>query len=51
MAAPNMITIETRRMILRAAEQEDAIALHQIMSDAETMRFWYTFDMLFWHSH
>ncbi|KAK4620624.1 hypothetical protein CLAFUW4_11560 [Fulvia fulva] len=40
MAAPNMITIETRRMILRAAEQEDAIALHQIMSDAETMRFW-----------
>ncbi len=34
--------IKTPRLILRRARMEDAPALHAIMSDADTMRFWST---------
>lgn len=35
-------TIETRRLVLRRMREADAPALHAIMRDAETMRFWST---------
>lgn len=35
-------TLETPRLLLRRARPDDLAAIHRIMSDAETMRFWST---------
>lgn len=37
-------TIETPRLILRAAIPPDAIPLYEAFSDAEVMRYWYASD-------
>jgi RimJ/RimL family protein N-acetyltransferase len=37
-----MTTIATSRLTLRRAQMDDAPALHAIMSDPETMRYWST---------
>jgi [ribosomal protein S5]-alanine N-acetyltransferase len=37
-----MTTLRTERLILRRAVEDDLAALHAMMSDAATMRFWST---------
>ena len=37
-----MTTLRTERLVLRRAVADDLEALHAIMADAETMRFWST---------
>ena len=33
--------IRTRRLLLRAAEESDLEALHELFSDEDVMRYWY----------
>lgn len=35
------MTISTPRLLLRAAHQHDAVALHALFTDPEVMRYWY----------
>ncbi|MBU1376862.1 MAG: GNAT family N-acetyltransferase [Alphaproteobacteria bacterium] len=42
MTAPPPTTLKTERLLLRRAVEADLTALHEIMADAQTMRFWST---------
>jgi len=42
MTAERVAMLKTERLVLRRAAESDLAALHAMMSDAETMRFWST---------
>ena len=35
-------TIRTRRLLLRAAQESDLVPLHQLLSNEDVMRYWYS---------